>query len=549
MHQLKTIFLSIGIVSSLLITGCYPTNAKHDTSYHYEKTTKKQKKISSDNINYIVPKKDGLRIYTDEKQQKVKSEIQTKLKETGYTFDYPLIYYNPYGTNLRSANIYFSTKQPCQAFYTVSTDNNTTPTFQQWLNNDKKNNMTTNHSYQLIGLVPNTKNTIQIDLYNKNGKKIDTKTFWIQVPNVNSIAENQLTMTTVNKAKQTNGLFTVMYGRSKGKLQNICLYDNDGFLRSEFPIESYRTDRLLFIKKHLYYSVGYDKIVKVNRLGEVQQIYHLGNYTMHHDFIYNKKKNSLLILASKNKASTVEDLVLSLNLKTGKVTELIDLKKIMPKEYKKAKKGKNKDTLDWAHINTIQLINNTDLILSFRELSSIVKVKNIYKNPKLDYILCEKEIWKDSAYVGYVYDKIGNFTAHSGQHTVTYHQGKIKDSYRLSMFHNNLTYSSTRPDIDWSGYKDSQVPEKERFSYYYEYEVNEKEKTFQLIKSFPVPYSGYVSSTQRVQQNYIVCSGAKKVFGEYDTNGKLLVEYQVSGERHLYRTFKYSFQNFWFSKE
>lgn len=549
MHKLKTVFISIGILLSFLLSGCQPINTKNTSSYEHTKILENQTPISSDSVEYIIPKKDGLRIYTDEKQQKVKSKIQTKRKSKNYTFDYPLIYYNPYGTNLRSANIYFSTKQPCQAFYTVSTNKDTKHSFQQWLNNDKKNNMTTNHAYQLVGLVPNAKNIIQIDLYNGKGKKIDTKTFWIQVPIINSIAENQLTMTTVKNATKTDGLFAVMYGRSKGKLQNICLYDNDGFLRSEFPIESYRTDRLLFLNQHLYYSVGYNKIVKVNRLGEVKQIYQLGNYTMHHDFIYDKNKNSLLILASKNNTSTVEDLVLKLDLQTGKVSELLDLKKVLPKEYKKAKKGKNKKTLDWAHINTIQVINKDDLILSFRELSSIVKVKNVYTNPKLDYILCDKNIWKDSAYLEYVYHKIGNFTAHSGQHTVTYHKGKTKDIYRLSMFHNNLTYSSTRPDINWSSYTDSQVPEKKRFSYYYEYEVNEKEKTFKLIKSFPVPYSGYVSSTQNINQHYVICSGSKKVFGEYDINGKLLTEYQVTGERHLYRTFKYSFQNFWFSKQ
>lgn len=548
MYKLKLLFLSMGMILLFFVSGCYSTPTKNDTSHKTQKTHSPKVSISSDSVEYMVLPKDGLRIYTDEKQQKVKSKIQAKRKSKKYTFHYPLIYYNPYGTNLRSANIYFSTKQPCQAFYTVSTNIDPNHSFQQWLNNDKKNNMTTNHAYQLIGLVPDAKNTIQIDLYNKNGKKIATKTFWIQVPAINSIAQNQLTKTTIQNAIQTNGLFTVMYGRSKGKLQNICLYDNDGFLRSEFPVEGYRTDRLLFIKKHLYYSVGYDKIVKVNRLGEVKQIYTLGDYTMHHDFIYDKHSNALLILASKNNSPTVEDFVLKLDLKTGTVSELLDLKKILPKEYRRAKKGKNKKTLDWAHINTIQVGNKGELILSLRELSSIVKIKNVYKTPRLDYILCDRNIWKDSAYLEYVYHKIGDFTAHSGQHTVTYHKGKTKDIYRLSMFHNNLTYSSTRPDIDWSGYKDSQIPEKERFSYYYEYEINEKEKNFKLIKSFPVLYSGYVSSTQKINDHYIICSGSQKVFGEYDTNGKLLTEYQVSGDRHLYRTFKYSFQNFWFSK-
>ena len=116
------------------------------------------------------------------------------------------------------------------------------------------------------------------------------------------------------------------------------------------------------------------------------------------------------------------------------------------------------------------------------------------------------------------------------------------------MFNNNFTYSGTRKDIDWSGYTLSQVDVEERESFYYRYKINENDKTFELVNSFAVPYSAYVSSVQPVDEHYVVCSGSQRLFGEYDSEGKLIRQYQSKLEQYIYRTFKYTFDGIWFSK-
>ena len=515
------------------------------TDVSFKKAMKSQ---SSSNVEYRLPVKDGLKVYTEEKQTKVKAFIDKQLKNNQYTIKKPLVYYNPFGTNLRSANVYFKTKESYQVEYTISVADKEIKDFTKKLNAGTKSGYTTNHAYQLIGLVPNKKNQITLKLYNRQGKLVKSTSFTIQVPKVSSSAEEQLKVTKAKKVTLTDGLYMLSFGRVGGQLPNINIYDNDGRIRAELPLESYRSDRILQIGNYLYYGVGYSKLVKVNRLGQVVKIYSLGDYTMHHDFTYEKAQNSLIILASKKGDSVVEDLVLQVNIGTGKVKELLDLKDIFPKEYEKAKKPESKKVLDWAHINTVQCVNGTDLILSFRELSSIVKVDNVYTKPKLRSILCDKEVWKGSAYEKYVYTKDGDFTAQAGQHTVTYIEGKTKDKYRLHMFNNNLAYSGTRPDIDWSGYTLAQIPVEKRHSYYYEYEVDENKKEFRLVKSFAVPYSGYISSSEQVGAHYVVCSGSARVFGEYDKNGKLLAQYETSDQRAIYRAFKYNFKGIWFAK-
>ncbi len=78
------------------------------------------------------------------------------------------------------------------------------------------------------------------------------------------------------------------------------------------------------------------------------------------------------------------------------------------------------------------------------------------------------------------------------------------------MFDNNIGISETRPDYDWSsiGLKVSSAVDGKN-SKYYKYLVDENEGTFELVDSFKVPYSGYVSSAQETGDNVLVDSGLK----------------------------------------
>ena len=546
-------FTGIGIVTTCLmmtVTGCsfLTGNAKNDlqteTTTASEAEVKKEKASS---MEYVIPKEDGLEVFTEEKQTKVKKEIDEKLENIAYTMEAPLIYYNPYGTNLRSANIYFTTNEPCKVTYTVSVQDKTIPDFTRNLETGDESGFTTEHAYQLLGLIPEMENTIELNVYNEKGEQVGTSSFTIDVPKVESDAEQRMAVTTVKEGTLTDGLFCVVYGRRDSKLLNIDLYDNDGILRGELLVEDYRTDKILFIDDYLYYSIAENKIAKVDRLGQVVKLYDLGQYTMHHDMVYDEANNSFIILANDEEQETVEDMIISLDLETGEVKALVDLKDILPEAYEKATLPDKKSKLDWAHVNAIQLIED-DVVLSFRELSSIVKIQDVYTKPQLQYILSDQSVWEGTSYADNVYDKIGDFTSQAGQHCITYVPGETEGEYELYMFNNNFTYSGTRKDIDWSGYTLSQVPVEQRKSYYYKYKINENEKTFKLVDSFEVPYSAYVSSVQKLDDNFIICSGSQKLFGEYDNEGNLLREYQQEKEQYVYRVFKYTFDGIWFTE-
>ena len=546
-------FTGLAIVTACLMmtaTGCSFPFQKSQESTQAQADTEIQSDLEKATaMEYVVPEDEDSEIYTEERQTKTQEEIEQKLETKLYTLEAPLVYYNPFGTNTRSANVYFTTAQDSKVTYTISVEDDSIADFTKSLATGEESGVTKNHAYQLIGLIPNMENTITLTLYDKDGNQIGESSFAIQVPNVESDADETLTVEDASTEELADGLFCVVYGRIDNLSLNISLYDNEGRLRGELPVESYRTDRILSIDGYLYYSISETKIVKVNRLGQMVQLYDLGDYELHHDMVYDEEQNLFVILATDSTQDTVEDMIIQLNLETGEVTKLLDLKDLLPEAYEKAKLPEDKTKLDWAHVNAIQIIDGTDVVLSFRELSSIVKVQDIFTEPKLQYILSDKSVWEGTSYESYVYDKVGDFTSQAGQHAITYIEGENDGEYELYMFNNNFTYSGTRKDIDWSGYTLSQVPVDERKSYYYRYKINENEKTFELVDSFEVPYSAYVSDAQQVDENYVVCSGAQKLFGEYDAEGNLIRSYQSSLEQYIYRTFKYDFEGVWFSKE
>mgnify|MGYP000043191918 FL=1 len=114
----------------------------------------------------------------------------------------------------------------------------------------------------------------------------------------------------------------------------------------------------------------------------------------------------------------------------------------------------------------------------------------------------EKDFWEDTSYISCLLEiKKGDFTIQGGQHTITYEtdESLADGQYYLYMFNNNIGISETRPDYDWSsiGLKTSSEVDGKN-SKYYKYLVDENEGTFELVDSFKVPYSGYVSSAQDI---------------------------------------------------
>ena len=75
----------------------------------------------------------------------------------------------------------------------------------------------------------------------------------------------------------------------------------------------------------MYYSISEKKMAQVNRLGQVTKVYSLGDYSLRHDYVFDENGN-MLILATDTTRDSVEDIVLKLDVNSGEVTKVLDLR-------------------------------------------------------------------------------------------------------------------------------------------------------------------------------------------------------------------------------
>lgn len=545
----------LAMILAMGMTACANADTKEKSTTKKEQVSesdeKKEQKMSDNEANVMNEKQKKIyekikKTYNAEEQQKIADELEKKKESQEYTLSNMLIEYNPFGTNTQSLYVYFETDSAVKVSYTIHVKEDDIADFSRNVYQDEEYQK--EHEFQVIGLIPDTENTITFYITNEDGST-DTKEIVYEMGSLYGEEAVQLDTDVKQSAdKLEDGLYVVL-GNDSPSMDFMYYYDNNGVLRGEVPLLGYRSHRLIFDENSMYYSISEKKMAQVNRLGQVTKVYDLGNYKLHHDYVFDENGN-MLILATDTTQDSVEDIVLKLDVNSGEVTEVLDLGDLFG-EYKKTCVKNSSDELDWMHINTIQYIGNGSVLLSSRETSTIIKVDNIYDGPVVSYMIGEKDFWKDTSYVSLLLNKKGDFTIQGGQYTITYETDEsLSDGqYYLYMFDNNIGISETRPDYDWSsiGLKVSSAVDGKN-SKYYKYLVDENEGTFELVDSFKVPYSGYVSSAQETGDNVLVDSGLKGTFTEYDVDHKAIVTYKMDYEKFIYRVFKYKFDGFYFEK-
>ena len=343
-----------------------------------------------------------------------------------------------------------------------------------------------------------------------------------------------------NALSLSKGLYTVLGNdvtEDSEEQAYMRLYDNDGILRSEIPIISYRSHRILFEDNTMYFSISSTKIVGMDQTGYISKIFD-GN-------------NNLLVLASEKNAKTSEDKIIMIEKDSGNITELADLIDLLPNYYSTTSLPDGAENLDWMHINSLALVDKTSLIISSRKTSTIIKLDNIYSNPSIDYMIGSDHFWKESGYDSLLLNKTSDFSMQAGQHCVTYVEDNSlpQGQYYLYLYNNNLAVSTTQSDYDWkndSNYSNTYYSLKKGTSYYYKYLVDENTRTVELVSSIPVAYSGYVSSVQELDGNVIIDSGIAMFWSEYSQDGTLLKTFKMTGGKFVYRVFKYDYLYYWF---
>ena len=496
-------------------------------------------------------------VYDEQYQSAAKAKLDVLKENYACSFKEPLFVMNPFGTNVTGLYVYFNTDEAVNVEYTISVSDVSIPEFTRTLYSDEEGNVTKEHEGQIIGLIQGMTNTVTLRLYDEAGKFVGENTFKIEVPDYGTIKEQQLKVTNKQDSKKlSDGLF-VIFGydrRNKEEPRHLLFYDNDGIIRAEVPLDvTYGDVNIEFIDGMMFYACTDSRYALVNQTGQAETIYKTTGYTIHHDFDYDKENERVIILATKKKSKTKQDIILSLNMNSGDIEEVIDFGDLMPDIEKGAvisKDSPDQEKVDWVHFNSVQVINGKHLILSSRELSSIIRINNYYTVPKIAYIISDPAIYAGTKYSSLVLNKIGNFPSNAGQHSVNYvTDGSLKTGqYYLAFFNNNYAQRLSYPNFNWSFINGAGTQDKDaKNSYYYKYLVDENKGTYKLVEKINVPYSNIVSNVQEYEGNRVICSGVPGVFAEYDSKGKLISRYKMKVKHLTYRVMKETMEGYWFN--
>ena len=496
-------------------------------------------------------------VYDPDLQSEIYEQLTALKEQTKATVADPLLVSNPYLTNNNSIYVNFTTTKEIESVsYQVKTMG--IPDFSETLVNS---GTAKDFEAQLIGLIAGQENTVTLTITYTDGTTEESSFDYTPVTS-NSGLGTQLDVTTYDNATElSNGLFALI-GDSTLANRVIALVDNEGYVRNEIPLVNYNSMRLSFDDEdNMVFAISNYSLVKMNKLGQVTAKYYVKDegYILHHDYALDEEGNIITLATSieaKEEADYVEDRVIKIDATTGAVTEIADFAKLLPDLYDKAT-GKvvstaEKGARDIVHINTIQYINDDELILSSRETSSIMKLTDVSTDSKIETIISDSDFWEGIDTNGAtLLQKDGDFTSQFGQHSVTYEAGADDEHYTLYMFNNNSAVMDSRTDLDMTPYLEAGAGttdlDSTENSYYYEYEVDEEAGTYKLVKEFAVPYSTFISSVQKLGTNYLVDSGQVATFTEYDEEGNPIATYTTTGEeKFLYRVYKYEFSGYYF---
>ncbi len=330
----------------------------------------------------------------------VEKQNEKDYNTEGYTIDNPNVVLNPYDISPLSALVLFETEQEEAVKVTIKGKDALT-TYTHTFEATKK------HFLPIYGLYADKENEVVIS-YGKVSKTIKIKTD--KLPDDISLP----TSVVKDASKLTNDLYFYTPS-SKGY---TAAYDVNGDVRwyltinSIWEVNRLQNGHLLLSTERLvnspYYMTG---LYEMDMLGKIYTEYSLeGGY--HHD--YYEMENGNLIVASDNFANgkTVEDYVVELDRKTGKIVKTWDISSILNHEDGKSE---NWSEYDWFHNNAVWYDKKTNSItLSGRHQDAVINIS--YDDGSLNWIIGDKTNWSEDYQKYFFTPKGKNFEWQWSQH-------------------------------------------------------------------------------------------------------------------------------------
>lgn len=411
-------------------------------------------------------------------------EYEEGFQINGYTLDNPNVILNPYHTSPLSALVLFETEEEVSPEVVIKGKDKWT-TYQHTFPKSKV------HALPIYGLYPNYENEVILQYGDvKKSIMIQTEPLpddFIYPTSVYAVKE-QLTNDLYFFSPSSKG-YTCAYdvnGDVRWYLTNYALWDNTRLENGHLLVSTER------IVNPPYYMTG---LYEMDLLGKIYTEYSLkGGY--HHD--YEELPSGNLLVASNdfnNEDGTVEDYIVELDRKTGKIVKTFDLKDLLNMEDGQSE---NWTSYDWFHNNSVWYDEKTNSItLSGRHQDAVINLD--YQTGKLNWILGDPMNWSKE-YQKYFFTPISD----SFEWQWSQHAAMITKEGDVFLFDNGNNKSKK---------KEEYVSAENSYSRGVMYRIDPKKMTIEQVWSYGKErgsafYSPYISDVDYLEQNhYIVHSG------------------------------------------
>ncbi|KRM57321.1 hypothetical protein C5L31_000685 [Secundilactobacillus malefermentans] len=489
----------------------------------------------------------------EDNQKSLTATYKKEVESTKNTLDTPYVKVNPYETSPLSALVIFHTDDAVKVTYTVVGKTKNTS-----ISNSVKGYSKT-RQIPVVGLYSGA-NTVKITTTDKNGKKA-TKSLSVKTTTSlpKYIKDSKPTIKNTNKSKMVIGKnkLTLLVRSTKESFA----VDGDGVVRwystlwNQHLMENIHNGHFLFLTKNKQSDMMYNDLLETDYLGRVYKEYSFGTKTttnetgaakaettiIHHD-ITELPNHNLLVTVNDGSKKYVEDTVVEISHKTGKVVRVLNLKNILPaamyKEYKSKKRADGK--LDWFHNNAVDYVKKDhSILLSSRHQDLMMKINWKTQQIKWIYSGKKKSTWP-KAYRKYLLTPTKGTAVTGGQHGLyQLSQSKSGNIENVLIFDNNIAV--TNGDKKTSG----------KYSQGVQFKINQKKKTITQTWAYGKTlgkqnFSYIIDYTQKLgTDNYLmdygfVDGGNKSNIVEVDQNKQIfnLTVSNPASKAYVYRAYR-----------
>lgn len=485
-------------------------------------------------------------------QEARRKALEDKKAEKSWTAADPLLVLDPFGTTTTGLYVFLEGEGTQPVEFTVEAP--VTEPFAR----AAANHAEAGFEGLLMGLVPGADNVLTLQRAAASGGALEG-TLRIKAP------ASQYATTIAADVPDPEALSPGLFALSgvTGQGNNSYLFDASGVMRGELVSADSPQHRVLLQEGRLVLTTGSRQVSVISPLGHADPIIDLGDQSVHHDLVV--RDGVAHVLTSRMGQEQVEDRVVRVDLSSGDVDEVVDLRTLFPAYEKAAHRqegeagGSTVQGKDWIHINSIDVVDGV-MYLSARETSTIIALENALEaggEPSVRWMIGVEELWDGTEGEGRFLAPEGQVIGNAGQHAVE----RIDDDslpegqFYLEMFNNNYWKLSTRDAADWEdiGPPDASSQERDGVSHVLRYLVDENAGTYRQDEAIEVAYSSVVSNVHRLgegglQAPMIVNSGRVDEFTERAADGTVLASYRYDSASLGYRVYKDAFDGFWFTE-